>query len=450
MNNNRPFPRSFDHVNNNTIPSTNLKSSTNVLIDSETSHLVNLVSSVITKTYPPIHINKPGSTRTKASVSDHLSCQMAFAPTTLEQLLDWIIIKQLKFVHQLRNSHHHTTTTTTTTAITTTTNNNNQSDVTIDLCPLGPAMCVYLMLRAICRQCDRWETIELKQLAKNSDPKVVNNKTTEENNDLLKNNTNNNQLTLNQLKRRHHHLLSLLISAVNRFHSFELYVYESIKRIDLDYPITEIQCKYSTTTTKSLSPPLLSDVDQKYIGLIKSVTAWLANASQLLHLITCDIDFNATFKLSVDELCQWSPDTFDHDDNNAVKLSNTATTSWDQLKEQLAEIVQTAFIYLADLCVLRLDIIAIPQLLLYSTKSVQILSNHHENCATDSNTSNDSPDCCFPDRQSLDNNNNNNNNNNSSVELNEMNDRARITSNRHCSEKQQQYSEVFNSKVRSN
>ncbi|CAH8605302.1 unnamed protein product [Schistosoma mattheei] len=214
---------------------------------------------------------------------------------------------------------------------------------------------------------------------------------------IHKGKTNNNQLTLNQLKRRQHHLLSLLMNAVNRFHSFELYIYESIKRIDLDYSITEIQCKYSTTT-KSLSPPLLSDVDQKFIGLIKSVTAWLANASQLLHLIYCDIDFNATFKLSVDELCQWSPDTFDHDDNNAVKLSNTATTSWDQLKEQLAEIVQTAFIYLADLCVLRLDLIAIPQLLLYLTKSVQILSNHHhENCATDSNTSNDSPDCCFPD-----------------------------------------------------
>lgn len=124
---------------------------------------------------------------------------MAFAPTTLEQLLDWIIIKQLKFVHQLRNSHHHTTTTTTTTAITTTNNNNNQSDVTIDLCPLGPAMCVYLMLRAICRQCDRWETIELKQLAKNSDPKVVNNKTTEENNDLLKNNVNNSLISLSCL-----------------------------------------------------------------------------------------------------------------------------------------------------------------------------------------------------------------------------------------------------------
>uniref|UniRef100_A0A5K4F2G2 Afadin n=1 Tax=Schistosoma mansoni TaxID=6183 RepID=A0A5K4F2G2_SCHMA len=428
-NNNCPSPQLFDHDNNNTIPSTNLKS-TNVLIDSGSSNLVNTIYSVITKTDPPIHNNKPGSTSPKTSVSDRLPCQMAFAPTTLEQLLDWIITKQLKFVHQLRNSHHHTTTTTTT-------NNNNQSDVTIDLCPLGPAMCVYLMLRAICRQCDRWETIELKQLAKNSDRKVDTNKTTKGKNHSLKNNTNNGELALNQLKRRQRHLLSLLMSVIKRFHDFELYVYESIKRIDLNYSDIEIERNYSTT--KSLPPPLLSDVDRKFIDLIKSVTAWLANASQLLHLITCDIDFNATFKFPVDELCQWSPYSFDHDDNNTVKSSNiTTTTSWNQLKEQLAEIVQTAFVYLADLCVLRLDLIAIPQLLLYLTKSVQILSNHHyENCMTDSNTSKDSPDSCFPDQQSLD------NNNNSSVEINE---RAWINSNSHCPEKQQQYSKMLNSK----
>ncbi|CAH8651047.1 unnamed protein product [Schistosoma rodhaini] len=426
-NNNCPSPQLFDHDNNNTIPSTNLKS-TNVLIDSGSSNLVNTIYSVITKTDPPIHNNKPGSTCPKTSVSDRLPCQMAFAPTTLEQLLDWIITKQLKFVHQLRNSHHHTTTTTTT-------NNNNRSDVTIDLCPLGPAMCVYLMLRAICRQCDRWETIELKQLAKNADRKVDTNKTTKGKNHLLKKNTNNGELALNQLKRRQRHLLSLLMSVIKRFHDFELYVHESIKRIDLNYSDIEIERNYSTTTTKSLPPPLLSDVDRKFIDLIKSVTAWLANASQLLHLITCDIDFNATFKFPVDELCQWSPYSFGHDDNNTVKSSNiTTTTSWNQLKEQLAEIVQTAFVYLADLCVLRLDLIAIPQLLLYLTKSVQILSNHHyENCMTDSNTSKDS---CFPDQQSLD------NNINSSVEINE---RAWINSNSHCSEKQQQYSKVLNS-----
>ncbi|KAK4475561.1 hypothetical protein MN116_000840, partial [Schistosoma mekongi] len=443
----------YDNNSNNRLLSISEKPTATVPLNSELHH-VNTISSeqsispnhsycsTITKG-DPIDNSKGSSTRTKTSVSDRLPCQMAFAPITLEQLLDWIITKQLKFAHQPRNIH--TTATTTTTTTYNNSNNSGQSDVTIELCPLGPSMCIYLMLRAICRQCDRWEAIEWKQLTKSSNPKVMNNMTTEE--DSLKNNlntsisfqsenlpihpnnsvTNHDELILNQLQRRQRHLLSLFISAVDRFHSFELYVNDRIKDIDLDYSMTKLESNCPTTSATSLKDA--RNVDLQFITLIKSVTAWLANSSQLLHLTTRDIDFNTTFKSSV---------VGESRESNPVTLDNNHVNSWNQLKEQLAEIVQTAFVYLADLCVFRLDLIAIPELLQYLTKCVQILSNPHNDNRQVSDKSADIFDS-VDQRQS--------NSAQNSVELDEINDKTQVSSsNHHYSVQQRMYNEMFDSK----
>ncbi|CAH8873573.1 unnamed protein product [Trichobilharzia szidati] len=368
-------PPSF-RQGDNSVSAPSQKLNISSLVDTQ-SHLNNSLSSE--HIFSPNHSHcssltkddhtytKGSSNRTK-SVSDRLPCQMAFAPITLEQLLDWIIIKQLKYAYQ--------TGSTPATGI--------QSDVTIDLCPLGPAMSVYLMLRAICRQCDRWEAIEFKQLAKSSskgstDVAASNNPENVSSHVNRSSVTSLSELTLNQSKRRQRQLLALLVSALDRYQNFEVYVSESIKSIDLSNSVTCLKSNCHQTRMPS-SPQQSNEKDNrlnfKFISLIKSVTVWLANSSQLLHLITCDVDLNAAFKSPVIE-------TFEskRSSTNNEKMLNAAA-QWDQLKEQLAEIVQTAFVYLADLCVLCLDLIAIPQLLIYLTECVKSLSDTHQHLSS--------------------------------------------------------------------
>lgn len=70
---------------------------------------------------------------------DQLPCQLAYAPTTLGELVDWLLVNRFK--------------------------DNAPEDEEFTQCVLGPAFTVYLMLRAICRQCDRWEAIENRKIS---------------------------------------------------------------------------------------------------------------------------------------------------------------------------------------------------------------------------------------------------------------------------------------------
>ncbi|KAH8863044.1 Afadin [Schistosoma japonicum] len=192
--------------------------------------------------------------------------------------------------------------------------------------------------------------------------------------------------------------------------------------------MTELESNYPTTSATSLKDA--RNVDLQFISLIKSVTAWLANSSQLLHLTTCDIDFNTTFKSSV---------VGESRESNPVTLDNNHVNSWNQLKEQLAEIVQTAFVYLADLCVFRLDLIAIPELLHYLTECVQFLSNPHNDNRKISDGSANTCDS-VDQRQS--------NSAKNSVDLDEINDKTQVSSSNHfCSVQQRMHHEMFDSKA---
>ncbi|VEL07914.1 unnamed protein product [Protopolystoma xenopodis] len=115
---------------------------------------------------PSTAVSSSSGTRVAPAVSDRLPCQLAYAPSTVDTMLDWLIHQQLSQAACLQANnkkvcHDHQ-------------NIEKPMDISsssksspslspIADCPLGPAISVYLMLRAICRQCDRWETIEKKQ-----------------------------------------------------------------------------------------------------------------------------------------------------------------------------------------------------------------------------------------------------------------------------------------------
>ena len=73
---------------------------------------------------------------------DRLPCQLAYAPSTLDGLLDWLLLDPFRARRP-----------------------GLKGDEESSSCPLGPAFSVYLMLRAICRQCDRWEALENRKMA---------------------------------------------------------------------------------------------------------------------------------------------------------------------------------------------------------------------------------------------------------------------------------------------
>ncbi|VDM06158.1 unnamed protein product [Schistocephalus solidus] len=87
----------------------------------------------------PEPVSSPPSAVAGATTSplvDQLPCQLAYAPASLDNLLDWLLLDQLG--SSSRSS--------------------SQSERTD--CPLGPTFTIYLMFRAICRQCDRWDSLE--------------------------------------------------------------------------------------------------------------------------------------------------------------------------------------------------------------------------------------------------------------------------------------------------
>ncbi|KAL3308380.1 hypothetical protein Ciccas_013090, partial [Cichlidogyrus casuarinus] len=149
------------------------------------------------------------------SVSDRLPCQLAYAPASLGPLLDWMLLQELA----------------------------NQD------CPLGPSLSVYLMLRAICRQCDRWEAIEARQRVLDAGGQLP----AEEYKpvDLTQR-----EILPFQWRRRRRQLLTVLLGAVDR-----------------------------------LARHLSDDAEPS----LPSATALLSNASLLLHLVQNDFDLNTTF-----------------------------------------------------------------------------------------------------------------------------------------------------------
>ncbi|KAF6767926.1 hypothetical protein AHF37_09450 [Paragonimus kellicotti] len=91
------------------------------------------------------------SKSSSSTISDRLPCQMAFAPASVGHLLDWLIIRSTEEAH-----------------LPTVIADQSVSPPVVDKCPLGPAISVYLMLRAIYRQCDRWDMIETRQAVKDA------------------------------------------------------------------------------------------------------------------------------------------------------------------------------------------------------------------------------------------------------------------------------------------
>ncbi|TPP59576.1 Afadin [Fasciola gigantica] len=280
------------------------------------------------------------SSRSKSStISDRLPCQLAFAPGTMNQLLDWIITHHLRLV----GSPEHVS----------------------NSCPLGPAISVYLMLRAICRQCDRWEMIEARQnLHESIDKSPYKNLS-------LTNTTSSNplgseevalaksNLDIHQRRRRQRELLSLLVNAVERLQHFETVLIEWIRPLGLMRSLTDSGPIFAVTGDADPSMTVCTD-PAVVRGVFRSVTAWLANASQLLHLITRDVDLCKAFEMDAGSTSV----------DNDPALGTVTRSAWTLVQEQLTDVVQAAFGFLSELAVSRLDRVAIPHLLEQMKQSV--------------------------------------------------------------------------------
>ncbi|CAH8497419.1 unnamed protein product [Dicrocoelium dendriticum] len=272
--------------------------------------------------------------RSGSTISDRLPCQLAFAPGTVALLLDWVIKHSLAAQFFPDDS---------------TPPDLSTPPSSLAECPLGPAITVYLMLRAIHRQCDRWEIIEAKQLAKHSNS--TEQSSTAPNNNPVESKTfslndpmhpSKIKLATHQLRRRRRELLILLAGAVERLEQVGTIFATSVERWHL------------------WSPPVSgTDWETKFHTLLRSVAAWLSNASQLLHLVTRDVDFSKTFEIG-------SPLGVSNPDDDV-----SAQSTWAVVQDQLTDVVQTAFGFLTDICVSRLDRESIPNLLLKLTRLVE-------------------------------------------------------------------------------
>ncbi|OON15445.1 Ras association domain protein [Opisthorchis viverrini] len=259
------------------------------------------------------------SSRSKSTISDRLPCQLAFSPTSVRQLLEWLITHSLDAspIRQPADSE-------------------SVVPTTIDRCPLGPAISIYLMLRAIYRQCDRWELIELREALKESGKTDKPIGSSSEPQALAT------RPTIQQRRRRQRELLTLLASAVEHLQHFETVLLDSIKPLNCS----------PTVTDEDGSPR-----KAKFHHVLCSTAAWLANASQLLHLVTRDMNLAETFELDGSK-CPISEE------------ESTTYSAWTLVQDQLTDVVQAAFGFLAEICVSRLDRISIPQFLSKLTRIV--------------------------------------------------------------------------------
>uniref|UniRef100_A0A0R3TB43 Dilute domain-containing protein n=1 Tax=Rodentolepis nana TaxID=102285 RepID=A0A0R3TB43_RODNA len=167
-----------------------------------------------------------GSNSSAPPLLDRLPCQLAYAPSSLDALLDWLLLKPFKCRRDEKGV---------------------ENDQDVPVCPLGPAFSIYLMLRAICRQCDRWEALENKKMTPSTSA----------------------ELKSKQRIRRQRELLSLFVAVTDRLVSVERQLSEdninSTSRADLE-------------------------------GRAQQGAAVLSNVSQLLHFISKDADLQRIFQ----------------------------------------------------------------------------------------------------------------------------------------------------------
>ncbi|KAL5106475.1 Afadin [Taenia crassiceps] len=164
---------------------------------------------------------------------DRLPCQLAYAPSTLDALLDWLLLDPFRARR-----------------------NGLDSEQEISPCSLGPSFSVYLMLRAICRQCDRWEALENRKMAAVSIS----------------------ELKTKQLIRRQRELLALFVAVTDRLVSMERHLNES--------------CADESASSR--------EALEERAGRGAAI---LSNISQLLHFISKDVDLQRIFQTNAEGEC---------------------------------------------------------------------------------------------------------------------------------------------------
>ncbi|VEL40107.1 unnamed protein product [Protopolystoma xenopodis] len=182
-----------------------------------------------------------------------------------------------------------------------------------------------------------------------------------------------------QLRRRQRQLLSLLVGAVERLHSFD-------PSSCFSDPSGSTQNSQSNSHSKHFvieaSKTDLEQIDgespdpniafRRNLGVVAS---WLANASQLLHLVTRDVDLTVAFQPPLNG----SGGSGGSDMTSPVVSSScifpsrdltclasearSARAAWTLLTDRLAEVVQLAFDNLSVLAVEALERISLPILL---------------------------------------------------------------------------------------
>uniref|UniRef100_A0A0X3PXU4 Afadin n=1 Tax=Schistocephalus solidus TaxID=70667 RepID=A0A0X3PXU4_SCHSO len=276
----------FEPALNSTASASFSESASTVTVETEPKGAYPQTQPCLSPLASPEPVSSPPSAVAGATTSplvDQLPCQLAYAPASLDNLLDWLLLDQLG--SSSRSS--------------------SQSERTD--CPLGPTFTIYLMFRAICRQCDRWDSLEA-------------NKAT----------TDKETLRRKQRQRRQQQLLGLLVSVVDRFIATEQQLVEISFLGDKE---EGDNCTMSVEKEKQL------DAAARRAALV------LANASQLLHFVSRDVDLQAVFQpISGDD---------DNGDNGVYELESSVhpapegevgcANAWFALNDRLAQVIETTF-----------------------------------------------------------------------------------------------------------
>ncbi|BHF75863.1 Myeloid lymphoid or mixed-lineage leukemia (trithorax, ) [Sparganum proliferum] len=236
---------------------------------------------VLSPTCPP---TATATTTTTSPLIDQLPCQLAYAPASLDSLLDWLLLDQLRPSSK----------------------SSRQSERTV--CPLGPTFTIYLMFRAICRQCDRWDSLEASKST--TDKEILRRK---------------------QRQRRQQQLLGLLVSVVDRF-------------IATEQQLADMSSIGDKKEEDEDGSTMSAEVEHQLDAAARRAALVLSNASQLLHFVSRDVDLQAVFQSISDE---------DHGGNGVYELESSVhqasegevgcANAWFALTDRLAQVIETAF-----------------------------------------------------------------------------------------------------------
>lgn len=203
-----------------------------------------------------LSIRKTSSDPGAPPLLDRLPCQLAYAPSTLDALLDWLLLDPFRARRSSLGCEQETSS-----------------------CSLGPSFSVYLMLRAICRQCDRWEALENRKMAAASAS----------------------ELKVKQLIRRQRELLTLFVAVADRLVSVERHLNEN--------------CADELASSREA-------LEER----ARRGTAILSNISQLLHFISKDVDLQRIFQ-----------------SDGEGEGDCECGTAWLALVDRVAELVESVF-----------------------------------------------------------------------------------------------------------